>query len=76
MSEMKVIFSEPKEILEFVHKVEKYPYTMDMKRGKFIIDAKSILGIMNMGLCNEIELLVYADDCEELKQDISQYIAA
>ena len=76
MSEMKVIFSDPKEVLDFVNKVEKYPYSMDMKRGRFIIDAKSILGIMNMGLCNEIELTVYTDSCEELKKDIAEYMAA
>lgn len=76
MNEMKVVFSDPKDVLDFVNIVEKYPYTMDMKRGKFIVDAKSILGIMNLGLCNEIELTVYADDCSELKKDLKNFVAA
>lgn len=76
MSKIKVVFQDPKEVLDFVNKVEKYPYDMDMKRGRFIVDAKSILGIMNLGLNEEIELKVYHDECGELKKAISQYVAA
>ena len=33
-----------------------------------MVDAKSILGIMNLGLNNVISLQVYGDHCEELKK--------
>lgn len=46
-----------------------------MKRGRFVVDAKSILGIMNLGLNNVISLQVYGDHCEELKKEISRYAA-
>ena len=32
------------DILEFVRKVEKYPYDMDMKRGRYIVDAEISAG--------------------------------
>ena len=70
MSEMLVSFKNPEEILNFVNTVAKYPYDMDMKRGRFVVDAKSILGIMNLGLNNVISLQVYGDHCEELKKEI------
>lgn len=76
MNELKVTFKNPEEILDFVNKVEKYDCAMDMKRGVFVVDAKSILGIINLGFNNIIDLKVYADDCEELKKDIAQYVAA
>ena len=63
MSEMLVSFKNPEEILNFVNTVAKYPYDMDMKRGRFVVDAKSILGIMNLGLNNVISLQVYGDHC-------------
>lgn len=47
MSKRIVVFQNPSDILEFVRKVEKYPYDMDMKRGRYIVDAKSLLGLMN-----------------------------
>lgn len=76
MSELKVMFKNPEEILNFVNAVDKYDVSMDMRRGRFIVDAKSILGVMNLGLNNVIQLNIYGDDCEQLKRDISQYLTA
>ena len=62
MSTKKVIFSNPGDVIDFVKIVEKYPFDMDMKRGRYIVDAKSLLGLMNLGFDQKIELKVY-DDC-------------
>ena len=70
-----VTFKNPEEILSFLNTVEKYDITMDMKRGRLIVDAKSLLGLMNLGLNNVAELRVYGD-VSQLRQEISRYIAA
>lgn len=76
MNKKNVVFRKPEDVLAFVKKVEKYPYNMDMKRGKCIVDAKSLLGLMNLGLHREIELKVYEDECEDLWKEIEEYLAA
>ena len=76
MSKRIVVFQNPSDILEFVRKVEKYPYDMYMKRGRYIVDAKSLLGLMNLGFQNEIELKVYEEECDDLWKDIEKYVAA
>ena len=76
MSKIIVVFQSPDDILEFVQKVEKYPYNMDMKRGKYVVDAKSLLGLMNLGFHREIELEVHEEECEDLRKDIEEFIAA
>ena len=76
MSKKTVVFQNLDEIVRFVHKTEKYPFDMDMKRGKFIVDAKSLLGLMNLGFEQESELKVYHDECEDLWKDIEKYVAA
>lgn len=73
MNEMKVTFKSPEEILEFVNTVSKYEFNMDMKRGRAVVDAKSILGIINLGLNNVVDLIMYADDCKELKSKIAKF---
>ena len=73
MNEMKITFKKPEEILDFVNKVEKYDCAMDMNRGIYVVDGKSILGIMNLGLNNIINLKIYDEDCEELKKEIAKY---
>lgn len=75
MSEMKITFKNPDEILEFVNTVSKYDFDMDLKKGRVIVDAKSLLGIMHLGLNSEIKLQVYSDDCEELQKKIAKYAA-
>ena len=76
MNEMKITFKKPEEILDFVNKVEKYDCAMDMNRVIYVVDGKSILGIMNLGLNNIINLKIYDEDCEELINEIAQYAVA
>ncbi|HJD47105.1 MAG TPA: HPr family phosphocarrier protein [Candidatus Mediterraneibacter norfolkensis] len=75
MNEMNITFKSPDEILEFVNTVSKYEFDMDMKKGRLVVDAKSILGIMNLGLNHVIQLMVYTDDCTDLQEKISKYAA-
>ena len=76
MSVMKVIFSDPKEIADFLNKVEKHDCRIQMSRGKVKIKGNSSLGVVSMGLGSEIELIVFSDDCDSLKRDIAQYLVA
>ena len=62
-------------ILDFVNTVSKYEFDMDMKKGHVVVDAKSLLGIMHLGINNEIALQMYTDDCEELCREIAKYAA-
>lgn len=71
-----VMFSNPDEVMNFVKTVEKYPYDMDVKRGKSIVDAKSLMGLLNLGLNRKIELRVYEEECQELFHNIEQYVVA
>lgn len=76
MSRLKVRFADPREVADFVNRVERYPYAMDLSRGSVVVDAKSLLGILVLGLNQVVDLSVYADDCGQLYQDIEKYIAA
>lgn len=76
MNKRKLIFNTPEDILDFVKRVEKYPYSMDIKSGKFIVDAKSIIGLLSIGCEKEIVLKVYEDHCDDLWEDIGKYVAA
>ena len=73
MSQRTIIFSSPEDVLNFVRTVEKYPYDMDLESGRAVVDAKSLLGLMNLGLNKEIELKVYDENCQDLFDEISEY---
>ncbi len=75
MSEMKITFKHPEEIREFVNTVSKYEFDVDIRRGRVVVDAKSILGIMHLGLNHIMEIDIHSDDCGELQRKIAKYAA-
>ena len=76
MREMNLTFRNPGEVLDFVKTVEQYPFDMDLCRGSVVVDAKSLLGIMNLGFNQTVNLKIYSNDCNELFQNIEKYKAA
>ena len=58
----------------FVNIVSRYPFDMDLRAGRHVVDAKSILGIFSLDLSRPITLEIYSDDCQELMKDIQPFI--
>ena len=75
MSEMKLTFKTPDEIVEFVNTVSKYEFDVDVRRGRVVVDAKSLLGIMHLGLNSVLELKMHTADGEELETELLKYAA-
>lgn len=69
---LKMSFAE--EVKTFVNIVSRYPYDMDLRAGRHVVDAKSMLGIFSLDLSQPITLEVYADECDDLLNDLKQYI--
>ena len=65
--------TQAEEVKSFVNTVNRYPYEMDLRAGRHVVDAKSILGIFSLDLSKPITLDVYSDDCGDLEEDIKQF---
>ena len=61
---------------KFVNIVSRYPFEMDLRAGRHVVDAKSILGIFSLDLSRPISLEVYSDECDELMKEIEPFIVA
>ncbi len=68
---IKLSFAE--EVKAFVNVVSRYPFDMDLRAGRHVVDAKSILGIFSLDLSKPISLEVYSDDCDELMADLKAF---
>ena len=58
-------------IKSFVNIINKYSFEMDLHSGRYLVDAKSILGIFSLDLSKPIELEVHSDILEEIKNFIA-----
>ena len=62
---------------EFCNKVTKHDFDVDLECGKYVIDAKSILGILSLRLGSVLTLHINVDskdECSDLLLDIDKYI--
>ncbi|MBR4334556.1 MAG: HPr family phosphocarrier protein [Clostridia bacterium] len=68
---IKLSFAE--EVKSFVNTVNRYPYEVDLRAGRHVVDAKSILGIFSLDLSKPITMDVYDDNCDDLIADIQPF---
>lgn len=61
-------------VKNFVSLVNRYPYDMDLRSGRYVVDAKSILGIFSIDLSQPIQMDIYSDDCDDLLSELKGYI--
>jgi phosphotransferase system HPr-like phosphotransfer protein len=59
---------------KFVNIVSRYPFEMDLRAGRHVVDAKSILGIFSLDLSRPITLDIYGDECEPLLKEIEPFV--
>lgn len=75
MKSINIKLSLAENVKTFVNTVNRYPYDMDLRAGRHVVDAKSILGIFSLDLSKPITLEVYTDDCDDLMNDIKPFLA-
>ncbi|MCD8222871.1 MAG: HPr family phosphocarrier protein [Clostridiales bacterium] len=76
MSEVNVRFQTMDDMIDFLRKVEKYPYRMRLNCGNVVLNAKSLLCVVYIGINQAANLVVSTDDCNDLCRDIERYIVA
>lgn len=59
---------------KFVNIVSRYPFEMDLRAGRHVVDAKSILGIFSLDLSRPITLEIYNDQCDDLLEEIKPFM--
>ncbi len=75
MKQINIKLSLAENVKTFVNMVNRYPYDMDLRAGRHVVDAKSILGIFSLDLNKPITLEVYTDDCDDLMDALKDFLA-
>ena len=74
MKTVQIRLSLVENVNKFVNIVGRYPFDMDLRAGRHVVDAKSILGIFSLDLSRPITLEIYSEDCEELLKEIQPFL--
>ena len=62
-------------VKEFVNITQEYAYEILLKSGKYVVDAKSILGIFSLDLSSPVTVEIYDDHCDALLAKLKKFEA-
>ncbi len=75
MKSIKISLEMAQRVKEFVNITQDYAYEILLKSGKYVVDAKSILGIFSLDLSSPITVEIYADECDDLLAKLKKFEA-
>lgn len=61
MKVFNILLNSINDVKEFVNIVSKYEFDIDLTSGRYVVDAKSIMGIFSLDLSKPIDLNIHAE---------------
>ncbi len=74
MKTFNVSLSSINDVKNFVNIVSRFDYDIDLASGRYVVDAKSIMGIFSLDLSKPIAVEVQNDNCDDLVELLKPYI--
>ncbi|MCQ2499922.1 MAG: HPr family phosphocarrier protein [Lachnospiraceae bacterium] len=76
MKTVKISLNSIDKVKSFVNDITKFNFDFDLVSGRYVIDAKSIMGIFSLDLSNPIVLNIHAEgsELEEAARAVAPYV--
>ena len=75
MTTVKISLNSIDKVKSFVNDLTKFDTDFDLVSGRYVIDAKSIMGIFSLDLSKPIDLTIYTDtNVDEVLEALKPYI--
>lgn len=74
MTKLRIKLLTINDVKEFVTATNFCPADMDLISGRYIVDAKSLMGIFSIVPSDSLELQIYSDSCEDFIKSIKQFV--
>ena len=75
MIAVKISLNSIDKVKSFVNDISGFNAEFDLVSGRYVIDAKSIMGIFILDISKPIYLNIHTDDDEEIMEAIKPYLA-
>lgn len=74
MKSFKVMLSSIVDVKNFVNLVNEFSFDVDMVSGRYVVDAKSLMGIFSLELSKPIVMRVYSEETEAFEEALKEFI--
>ena len=73
MKTIKIMLKSISDVKDFVNTVNKYDFDVDLTSGRYVVDAKSIMGIFSLDLSKPILVEIHNDKADNLYNELVQF---
>ncbi len=73
MKEIQIKLSNIQDVRDFVNIVVLIDYEIDLAQGRYLIDAKSIMGIFSLDLLSPITVIAHSADTDEFFDKLAKF---
>lgn len=74
MKTFNLLLSSINDVKDFVNIVSKYDFDVDLTSGRYVVDAKSIMGIFSLDLSQPIKVEVHDENCDKFVDELKPFI--
>lgn len=74
MKTFNLLLNSINDVKDFVNTVSKYDFDVDLTSGRYVVDAKSIMGIFSLDLGNPIKVEVHSDNCDNFISEVKRFM--
>lgn len=75
MTTVQISLNSIDKVKSFVNDLTKFDYDFDLVSGRYVIDAKSIMGIFSLDLSKPIDLTIHTeDDLDAVMESLKPYL--
>lgn len=73
MNTFNIMLNSINDVKNFVNIVNKYDFDVDLTSGRYVVDAKSIMGIFSLDLSKPIRVDIHSDSAQALYAEMIQF---
>ena len=74
MKTVKISLNSIEKVKTFVNEISKFDAEFDLVSGRYVIDAKSIMGIFALDITTPIKLVAHTDDATPFFESIDRFL--
>lgn len=74
MVTVEILLNTMKDVKNFVAISGKYPFDIDLISGRYVVDAKSLMGILSLDLAKTICVEIHSDKCNDFIAEIKPFM--
>ena len=73
MNQVDIHLDNVEEAVKFVKCLEQHPYNMDLYCGSNVVDAKSLVGVLDMAVGKDVKLCIYEDFADDVIAEMKSF---